>query len=154
MHVNSLALLIEYGIPLIPAHGRVLEIAPDSGRAAKRAVLELVPVVWEEYTDAPTCSYPLSDDSYDTVLSLNVAEHVPTVWDWMREQARLCKPGGHVITICPATRRYHEDPVDCWRIYPQGAIALHQFAGLTTVLALSRSYREDGVVDTIMAGRK
>lgn len=155
MHVNSLALLLEYGVPFIPSNGRVYEIAPDVQRAARRAVLKWKPALqWDEYTGDPVYSYPAPDDAYDVVLSLNVAEHVPVVWDWMREQARVCRPGGHVITVCPVTRKYHEDPVDCWRIYPQGGLALHTFAGLTPVVALSRSYKDDGVVDTILVGRK
>lgn len=153
MHVNSLALLLEYGIQYIPFGGRILEIAPDEKRSVKRAIMEFIPVDWDEYTGGPSYSYPFSDGHYDVVLSLNVAEHVPLVWDWMREQARLCRRGGHVITVCPVTRRYHEDPVDCWRIYPEGGLALLQYAGLKPILSLSKAYK-DGVLDTIIIGEK
>ncbi|MBU2063807.1 MAG: hypothetical protein KKF93_05375, partial [Candidatus Omnitrophica bacterium] len=37
---------------------------------------------------------------------------------------------GHVITIAPISWTYHEAPVDCWRIYPEGMKALYEEAGL------------------------
>ena len=41
-----------------------------------------------------------------------------------------------MITIAPVSWPYHEDPVDCWRIYPDGLRALYDEVGLRTELAL------------------
>jgi hypothetical protein len=45
--------------------------------------------------------------------------------------ARIAAPGGHVITISPISWPYHEAPVDCWRIYPEGIKSLCEEASLT-----------------------
>ena len=45
----------------------------------------------------------------------------------------MTKPGGHVVTIAPVSWEYHEDPVDCWRIYPEGMKALCEDAGLKVI---------------------
>jgi hypothetical protein len=52
----------------------------------------------------------------------------------MKEVARVCKPGGLVITLNPTSWPYHEAPVDCWRIYPEGMRALSEECGLEVVV--------------------
>ena len=32
----------------------------------------------------------------------------------------IISPNGYIITINPVSWKYHEAPVDCWRIYPEG----------------------------------
>lgn len=60
--------------------------------------------------------FPIPSDSYDIVLSGGVIEHVRKVWVWIREVARVCKIGGLVITVAPASWPYHVAPIDCWRL--------------------------------------
>jgi len=55
---------------------------------------------------------------------------VAKIWRWMPELARVTKPGGLVITISPTSWPYHEAPIDCWRMYPEGMKALCDDAGL------------------------
>jgi SAM-dependent methyltransferase len=73
---------------------------------------------------------PVDDSTYDVVLSGQVIEHVRAIWTWLAELARVTKPGGSIITISPVSWPYHEAPVDCWRIYPEGMRALAEYAGL------------------------
>jgi hypothetical protein len=40
-----------------------------------------------------------------------------------------------VITINPVSWVYHEAPIDCWRIYPEGMKALYEDASLTVLLS-------------------
>jgi SAM-dependent methyltransferase len=79
--------------------------------------------------------FPIADGEYDVVLSGQVLEHVKKPWRWLPELARVCRPGGHVVTISPVSWPYHEAPVDCWRIYPEGTKALYEEAGLNVLLA-------------------
>ena len=129
------------------AESRVLEIGPDRNPSSFRSIIPHDVAAWDTLdfstrVDVPLTyraeaeySYPVPDASYDVVLSANVIEHVPKIWVWMRELARICKPGGVVITINPVTWHYHESPIDCWRIYPAGMKALSDDAGLEIVLS-------------------
>jgi SAM-dependent methyltransferase len=97
-------------------------------------------ITWEtvDLYESPNLAYraideyhfPIPDDTFDIILSGQVIEHVRKVWLWVKGVARVCKPGGLVITINPVSWGYHEAPVDCWRIYPEGMKALYEDAGL------------------------
>jgi SAM-dependent methyltransferase len=84
-------------------------------------------------------SYPVESDGADIVIAANVMEHVRKPWVWIREVARICKPGGHVITINPVSWPYHEYPIDCWRAYPEGMKALYEDARLTVITSRCES---------------
>lgn len=88
-----------------------------------------VDVVVEEY------SYPFADGSFPVIVSGSCLEHVRKPWLWMREVSRLLAPGGRLCVIAPFMHPYHEHPVDCWRIYPDGMRALMEDSGLTVLEA-------------------
>jgi hypothetical protein len=69
-------------------------------------------------------------------------EHVRKPWVWIKELARICKPGGHVITINPVSWPYHEYPIDCWRAYPEGMIGLYEDAGLKVITSRCESLED------------
>jgi len=73
------------------------------------------------------CVYP------DLIISGQCLEHVPMPWVWIKEIARICTPGGHILLVAPWRAPYHKAPVDCWRILPDGAIALLEWADLIPV---------------------
>jgi SAM-dependent methyltransferase len=79
---------------------------------------------------------PVDSESFDIVVSANVIEHVEEIWRWMPELARFCRRGGKVITVNPISWGFHEAPVDCWRIYPDGMKALYKHSGLDTNLSV------------------
>jgi SAM-dependent methyltransferase len=148
VHDNSILIFRKYVAHRIPQDGRILELGPDSSPSSYCREAGC-PRGWETADLAAHAgSYswdqsaanvlmpseyeiPVSDGSYDVVLSGQVVEHVREVWTWMVELARVTKAGGHVITISPISWPYHEAPVDCWRIYPAAMEALCAFAGLT-----------------------
>lgn len=80
--------------------------------------------------------FPIPDETYDIVLSGQVIEHVRKPWIWLREVTRVCKVGGLVIPVNPVSWPYHEAPIDCWRIYPEGMKALYEEAALEVILSL------------------
>lgn len=148
MHDNSLLIFRKFVAQRIPIDGRILEIGPDASPSTYCREAGL-PGGWETADlAAHTGSFswdqstadvlmrseyeiPVSADTYDVVLSGQVVEHVRAIWTWMRELARITKPGGRVIIISPISWPYHEAPVDCWRIYPAGMEALCAFASLS-----------------------
>jgi SAM-dependent methyltransferase len=53
-----------------------------------------------------------SDESFDTVLSTDVLEHIREPMRFWSEMARICKVGGHVILGTPFLYWIHEHPYD------------------------------------------
>ncbi len=148
MHENSLLIFREHVASRISSQHRVLEIGADgdpstfcreAGRPPGWETADLADQagVWSgDHTKATILmaneyEVPVPDNTYDMVLSAQVAEHVRELWTWLRELARVTKPGGLVITISPVSWTYHEAPIDCWRVYPAGMQALCDYAGLT-----------------------
>ena len=173
MHRNSGLLFQKYALPFFQPGMRVLEIGPDTMNSDYRKMLPagveyectvlsnsvhwhpgMIPMKGEYSIECPS-------KSFDIVFSGQVAEHVRQVWTWLWEVARVSKR--YVITICPVTWEFHAVPVDCWRIWPDGMCALHEYAGLKTVLATCENldktdadvrYNKGPVLDTIAIGEK
>jgi SAM-dependent methyltransferase len=147
MHKNSRLLFQKYAKSFFVPGTRVLEIGPDRSPSTYFKMVETGPTAWDTLdafrrNDVPLTylaeseySFPIPDNTYDLVFSAQVIEHVRKIWRWMPEVARVCKPGGLVITINPVSWHYHESPVDCWRIYPEGMRALCDDAGLEVLLS-------------------
>jgi hypothetical protein len=66
-------------------------------------------------------------------------EHIKNIWLWVDELKRITKKNGLIIIISPISWSYHEAPVDCWRIYPEGMKALMQEKGLKVIECLFES---------------
>lgn len=145
MHANGILLFEKYAKPVIQQRQRVLEIGPDQLPSTYSRVCAHLSLVWDTldisgdpsltYPNSNAYSFPISDNSYDVVISGQVIEHVQRPWTWLREVARIARIGGLVITINPVSWVYHEAPVDCWRIYPEGMKALYEDASLTVLLS-------------------
>ncbi len=143
MHTNA-KLVFSHLVPKYLRDGmRILEIGPDGFPSTYQGLIPNQDITWHtlDIFANERLTYPLSDpyrfsipdDSYDMVLAGNVIEHVPEIWRWLPELARVVRPGGYVIIGVPISWPYHEAPVDCWRIYPEGMKALYTFAGLTVL---------------------
>ena len=149
MHTNSKLMFQKYVAQYISPGTRVLEIGPDGFPSSYRSMVENETVVWHTldlyanrgltYRATSEYAFPIQDNAYDVVLSGNVFEHVPRVWVWMRELARVCKVEGYVITISPVSWPYHEVPIDCWRAFPEGMKAVYREASLEVVLSIWES---------------
>lgn len=146
MHDNSQRIFLEFARSYFAPGQRVLEIGPDDSPSTYRRLIDVTPLRWEtldlaadttivpgralDHLTSSEIEFPLASDQFDIVLSGQVIEHVRRPWRWLPECARVCKPGGWVITICPVSWPYHEAPIDCWRMYPEGLRALYEDAGL------------------------
>lgn len=76
---------------------------------------------------------PYEDESFDTVFSTQVLEHVFEQQQMINEAARVLKPGGHVILSVPFTWELHEEPYDFFRLTKHGLKALFEKSGLEIV---------------------
>jgi SAM-dependent methyltransferase len=72
---------------------------------------------------------PFADDTFDTVLCLEVLEHVRNPFIALAEMYRILKPGGYLIASTPFFYELHdEDYGDHWRFTRQGwGVLLEKF---------------------------
>jgi SAM-dependent methyltransferase len=75
----------------------------------------------------------IPDAEYDVVISGSTMEHTKRPWVFMKNIARIAKPGGLICVIAPYSWGYHEHPIDCWRVYPEGMRAVMESSGLYMV---------------------
>jgi ubiquinone/menaquinone biosynthesis C-methylase UbiE len=149
MHTNSKLLFQKYAVKYLPKAGRILEIGPDAFPSTFQSLVRNSSLTWDTldlynssqltYTAESEYEFPIQENLYDVVLSGQVIEHVRKPWLWMREIARVCKVGGTVITINPVSWPYHEAPIDCWRVYPDGMSAICDEAALDVILSKCES---------------
>lgn len=145
MHANSRLLFERYALPLFQSGTKVLEIGPDSFPSTYQQLTQHLELSWETldihgdarltYPNSAEYSFAIPEGSYDVVVSGQVIEHVRRPWRWIPELARITKVGGLVITINPVSWIYHEAPIDCWRIYPEGMKALYEDSSLTVIFS-------------------
>ena len=143
MHDNSKILFERYAKKYFEKNMDVLEIGPDCFPSSYQHIVSRAGCKWNTidaferkgltYLAKGEYDFGLPSNSFDIVLSGQVIEHVRRTWDWMAECGRVCKPGGYVITINPVSWGYHEAPIDCWRIYPEGMRSLYEQAGLIDI---------------------
>jgi SAM-dependent methyltransferase len=76
---------------------------------------------------------PLPGNTFDTVVSFQVLEHVPEPQTMLGEIARLLKPGGYLILMAPQMWHLHEVPHDYFRYTRFGLVYLAEKAGLRVV---------------------
>jgi hypothetical protein len=158
MHANSILLFKKYALPHFVNGIKVLEIGPDAFPSTYKAIVGNICDCWDtldlyqDYQDsrltyrAPSeYSFPIADHFYDVVVSGQVIENVRKIWLWIKEVSRVCKIGGKVITINPVSWPYHEAPVDCWRIYPEGMKALCEEASLRVLHSSFESLEVTGL---------
>jgi len=154
MHTNSKLLFDKYGKSYFRPGCRVLEIGPDAFPSSYANLVNDSSITWETtdisdrgsmtYPNAGEYSFPVPDAAYDVVLTGQVIEHVKKIWVWVKELDRVCKKGGYVIIINPVSWPFHEVPVDCWRIYPDGMKALLEDTSLRVVASRFESLEAPG----------
>ncbi len=72
---------------------------------------------------------PFADESFDTVLSVQVLEHTPDPEALIADMARVLRPDGLMILTAPFSFRLHEQPHDYFRFSPHGLRVLCERAG-------------------------
>jgi SAM-dependent methyltransferase len=143
MHLNSRLVFEKNARSYFQPGMRILEIGPDKFPSTYRGMVDDPSITWDTldlykddrltYTAESEYAFPIPDNTYDLVLSGQVIEHVRKIWRWMNEISRVCKVGGLVITVNPVSWPYHEAPLDCWRMFPEGMRGLYEDASLEVI---------------------
>lgn len=88
-------------------------------------------------------SWPqLETDSFDIVISGQAFEHNEFFWLTMEEIARILKPGGLVCIIAPNGFEEHRFPVDCYRFFTDGMMAMARYVQLDVLHASTNAFPE------------
>ena len=58
---------------------------------------------------------PISDKSYNSVLAINLFEHIFNIQNLIEEIYRILDDGGKLIGSTPFMKEYHSDPLDFYR---------------------------------------
>ena len=75
------------------------------------------PYQWEE----------IDNDKFDVVISGQALEHIEFFWVSIAEMVRVTKEGGLICIIAPNGFGEHRYPVDCWRFFTDGMVALARY---------------------------
>jgi SAM-dependent methyltransferase len=97
--------------------------------------------------------FPFEDGTFDIVISGQTIEHVEYPWKWFRELAWVLKMGGLCCIIAPAKIHEHKYPIDTYRYYPDGMIAMAKWSGLE-VIKVKRLVVDEGMEDTYLIAKK
>jgi len=65
-------------------------------------------------------SVPQDDASFDTVICIQVLEHVPEPWNVLKEFARILKKDGFLFLTLPHSVPIHQEPYDFYRYTKYG----------------------------------
>lgn len=74
-------------------------------------------------------------DSYDVVISGQAFEHTEFFWVTIAEMTRVLKKDGLMCIIAPQGFKEHRYPVDCYRFFSDGMVAMARYVGLTVLHA-------------------
>lgn len=77
----------------------------------------------------------IDDNCYDIVISGQVLEHAEFFWVTVSEMTRVLKKDGLLCIIVPNGFGEHRYPVDCWRFFTDGMIALARYVNLQVLHA-------------------
>jgi SAM-dependent methyltransferase len=77
------------------------------------------------------------DNSFDTVFSSQVIEHVEDHAGMLKESFRVLKPGGYAIYTAPFSWELHEEPYDFFRFSKYGLGEIFRKQGFDIVLIKS-----------------
>jgi SAM-dependent methyltransferase len=89
-------------------------------------------------------SLPFRDASFDTIVVLDVLEHLPRPQECLVEMARVLRPGGSVLLHVPFAYPLHDRPFDFWRFTGHGLETLAVGAGLQVQTVAARGQAIEG----------
>ena len=77
----------------------------------------------------------IETDSFDLVISGQAFEHIEFFWITMSEMTRVLKKDGLMCVIAPNGYGEHRYPVDCYRFFTDGMVALGRYVSLESMHA-------------------
>jgi len=97
-------------------------------------VANIYPAAGGNYSFDLEQSFPLHDRSYETVMLINVLEHIYDYANVIRESYRIIKPEGLFIVGVPFLIQIHPSPRDHWRYSGETLRRLLDSAGFKEIV--------------------
>ena len=72
----------------------------------------------------------IRSDEFDVVISGQAFEHIEFFWETLHEMIRILRKDGMLCIIAPSKQKEHRYPVDCYRFFNDGMIALAKYFSL------------------------
>ena len=133
---NEALLILDLGsLDVNGSYRGYFDISPWTYRGIDMAAGKNVDIVLQD----PYNWREIKSNSADAVISGQAFEHIEFFWLTMLEIARVLKPGGLCCLIAPSSGPIHRYPVDCWRFYPDGFVALAKFGDLEVIEVYSQA---------------
>ncbi len=83
--------------------------------------------------DLEQAPLPVSSESFEGVLLMNVLEHIYHAQQLLRESFRVVKPGGIIIIAVPFLFPIHPSPRDYWRFTDEALRRMLEEAGFKNI---------------------
>ncbi len=96
----------------------------------------------------------VADESFDAIISGSTMEHTKLPWIFIQECVRILKRGSLICINAPYQWGFHEHPIDCWRVFPDGMRGVLEWAGLVVLETEMKQCYPDGSGDTTGIARK
>ncbi len=131
---------LNFSLLQIELRGRTIDIGGGGGeeyvsfvKRAKGAVYETFDIKNGNFIDFEKDQLPAPDNSYDTVLFLNVMEHIFNYQHIANEVLRITKSDGRLIGYVPFLMWYHPDHKDFFRYTHEALEIILAKAGATKI---------------------
>jgi SAM-dependent methyltransferase len=118
---SSINNLLNYSISNFSS-GVLLEVGAGGSYLKERYETEVDEWITSDYDNRARVDFrcdgqslPFQDNLFDTILCIDVIEHVPDPYLMVSEMARVLKPGGNLILSTPFFFYLHESPNDFMR---------------------------------------
>jgi len=102
----------------------------------------------------------IKSNTFDVVVSGQALEHVEYTWVTILEIARILKEGGLCCLVVPSQGYKHSYPLDCWRFFDDGLVALAKWARLEVLDVYTQTDEVEGAIrdpvwqDSVIVMRK
>lgn len=104
----------------------------------------------------------IESDGFDIVISGQAFEHIEFFWKTMEEMTRVLKKDGLLCLIAPNGFGEHRYPVDCYRFFADGMVALARYVGIEPLHAHTNcapsiddtDWYSENCADSILIARK
>lgn len=139
VHPSSLFIISQFATTYVSSGSTVLEVGSWSrsgSPSAKRCFSSSIAYVGLDLVSGPGVDVAATTpynwwtqfpSQFDATLSVQTFEHNPYFWLTLLNMSLVLKPGGLMLVVAPSSGAVHRHPLDCYRFYPDAALAMASY---------------------------